>query len=302
MKKLTLLFFLLFSFAAMVSQNWCPPGAMWQYKSYSTLRGVDATLEFNCSGDTVMNGKNCKRIDALLMGSVFYVTYTVVPYYVTLYTHESNGLLLVANGAVFDTVVNFQAKPGDTWYLKPSACSYPNRWEVKDTTSVLINGHKLRKIVAATLPAGPWNGDSVTVELIERICPFFMVTEFDFLRGPCYDGSAEFVYTNFVCYKDDEFGAYSPSGAGCNRQVGLDDFRLKSINVYCDLEAGNLYAEVPGSGYTLVVSDLYGKEVMKTALVPGRNTVSCREWAAGVYVCRVFQGSAGVYSSKFIMQ
>ena len=279
---------------------------MWHYNSYSTLLGVDAALEFNYSGDTIVNGKPCKKITGLFMGvnqnKYYHNTYTVVPNYSSFYTHESNGLLIVANGSGFDTIVNFQAKPGDAWYLKPSSCPHPNRWEVVDTSSVVINGFKLRRIVAKTFPVGVWTDDSVLVQIIERIYPFSFVTDFDFLRGHCYDGSAEFANTSFVCYKDDAFGTYSPAGGGCYKQVGTNDDSLTPVSAYGDANTGNLHVKVPGRGYILAVIDLYGRETIRTALMPGKSTVSTDNWLAGVYFCQIFHHRIGMYSRRIVIR
>jgi hypothetical protein len=247
MKKLSLLTFLILSFS-FHAQNWCPPGASWIYHKWSTVVGpVDGLAEYSYRKDTLIMGKLCKDIRATFAGvdrtRYFYsptINYTVDPGYARYFTFEDNRVVYVYNGlGSFDTVVDYNAIAGDSWLApRNTDCQQRRSYVVRDTSSTVYNGKRLKRINTVYQHTPQYSGDTsgTPIVFVERLNYFSAdAVIFEFIPFRCGDPnpSDESPVIDFACYQDDEIGVFNPSGGPCLRGVGIS--KNKSLS---NIQAG----------------------------------------------------------------
>src|SRR5690606_2199303 len=106
-----------------------------------------------------------------------------------------------------------------------------------------------------------WLGGPMTNIFVERVNHFLSISDVDFMRGRCYDGTAEFANTTFICYYDDEIGVFATSGHDCQKITGIRDYLREAIQIFSDQATGELLVTVPFFGYSTKVFDLLGRQV-----------------------------------------
>lgn len=244
------------------AQKWCRPGAVWQYHYWSGLLSVDGDLELYYSGDTVVNGKTCKRISGIFMGKDFprytSMSYTVDYQRSRYHTYEENKVVYVQSGSSFDTVVDFGAKIGDRWrVLGWNDCPYQHFWKVYEIDSVTVNGQSL-KVIRTSFDALDWGGDTNTFmyEFVEGIFHFYGG---NFMPYICIDPNLiiEEPSRTFNCYRDDELGVYPASGGPCQKRVDLSEHSENAVKVYS--EGRKLIVEARGEDLRIEVFDVTGR-------------------------------------------
>src|SRR4051812_36910120 len=122
MKTIHLFFILFFFRFVCFSQQWCAPGSVWNYKLDEFHRGGGSNgyYELKVTGTDILNGKACHVISGYFKGT-FYIandpsgattTFTTNYKY---FTYQDSGVIYISRGGKFDTLVNFNALPGDKW-------------------------------------------------------------------------------------------------------------------------------------------------------------------------------------------
>src|SRR5688572_21813273 len=104
--------------ALSAQQEWSPPGATWHYRVYRPDTETDGIIVFRNEGDTLVGGLVSKKINSKFYGRMhFYTPLGGVAEYKQQITRLVGNVLFVnlPGTAQFDTVVNYDARPGDTW-------------------------------------------------------------------------------------------------------------------------------------------------------------------------------------------
>jgi hypothetical protein len=338
MKKLLLSLIVTFLFQTLTAQMaWCPPGATWHIKRGGFIGDfgqVDGIIKISVTKDTSVIGVACKRLDAVFRGKDLNdllngVGYDVTKHYDTYYTYSNNNVIFLYNQVnAFDTLVNFNALPGDKW-LKPrrsqTGCFTRPSVVVTDTSHVIINGFSLKQIktvdTAAVIGYSYTGQNSYTYTykypeatvFIERILfpssvimQYIFPTNCEFSPGVS-DGPPLNV---FKCYEDDAFPVYkndwpnySWSGKPCDFTTGVEMNSKNNINLslYPNPNQGSFELELQQATDISIV-DLVGHVVFNNSYkLPGKINVDAAYIPPGVYILRA-KTPNGSGEMKFVVQ
>jgi hypothetical protein len=274
MKQLLLYIVAFFSITVATAQVWCPPGATWHFKRGGPYYSTDGVMELAYAGDVTQLGVSCKKLDAAFTGITMYSSPNVITQnFNTYYTHLTNGVLYILNGSRFDTIVNFNALPGDKW-LRPGfdsvgsgGCNSRRPYTVIDTGHVMVNGSNLKKVTASYLGFynnGPTNTYTFAVQqtFVERILFYgwasYNLFPIDCERDNIIGGPP---VTSFRCYEDDSFPLYNISNYGCGSLTGIKSLQENADNIviYPNPAEDRLTLELPNaSHYSLQLTDMLG--------------------------------------------
>jgi hypothetical protein len=320
MKKLLLAIFAIIFFQAATAQVWCPPGARWHFKRGGTYIGSfsNCDIDIAYTSDTTVMGIPCKKLKGTLFGQINYSYSFYSPIYSQSYgtyiTYLSNSkvLFLYNTGkAVFDTVVNFNALPGDKW-LRPGPDPDPNgcisrvAYTVTDTAHVLINGFNLKKITV-TFPSDTNSSITFTNVFLERMLVSSLSSNDLFplhcqLKYTVFDAPS----TRFRCYEDDLFPTYNVSNEACkNFWTGINSQALNTLGfkAYPNPATHLLTIELPdASKYELKLSNLLGQAqpLNHIALSHSKLQADLSPIDAGIYFIQVLENGRLVGVEKFI--
>lgn len=321
MKKLLLLFSLTFSLSQVMAQTWCPPGATWHFKRGQQFSnaGVDGVMTMTYTGDAIQLGTLCKVLQATYVGNSGWPSSPVVTQnFKTYYTHLTNGVLYILNGNRFDTVVSFNALPGDKW-LRPgfdsvggSGCNSRRPYTVIDTGHVLINGFNLKKVTASYSAFYNYSQNTYTFvaqhTFIERLL-FTGATPYSIFPIDCEMDNilAEIPQTYFRCYEDNSFPLYNVSNYGCSSLTGVSSQQNDdaTISIYPNPAEDRLVVKIPDAAdYTLHLLNIFGKsqplpgiQIDPTSLQVNLNTIE-----PGIYFIQVYENDNLVGIEKFVKE
>jgi hypothetical protein len=243
------------------AQTWCAPGAEWHYRALTTWPSInyqDGYIRVASVGTVTALGQTCQNLSATFYGIRFSVNSpsVVVNNYFTLITYENNKVYYAYNTSTnsFDTLVNFNAQPGDKWtlYREGTNCSMPRSIiVVSDTGHIVINGQNLR---------------TINNYYIEKIGSIGSMIPFNNCN---VDGEG---MGTFVCYSDNNFPLYKKPGytLPCDfTTVGRDEFTLEGIELKMFPNPGTELVKIEFSGendtehFQVQIVDLLGKRVLE---------------------------------------
>jgi hypothetical protein len=128
-----------------MAQVWCYPGSEWYYDRNSITGNGYARLTY--IGDTMFHSKNCNHI---LYYSQEYVYMSqniqVMTLYNYYYTYTENNIVYMFYSFLgqFDTIANFNATPGDKWFLPHDNDCGTIECDVIDTGHIVIQAKNLK--------------------------------------------------------------------------------------------------------------------------------------------------------------
>ncbi len=288
MKSKTLTFFALLVLGgqSVLAQNWCPPGATWNYDLMSFM--IEGCETRTYAGDTILDGRNAQRIlvNTVLMN---YMSGSLDTTNTVLYTAQEDGLVLAwgtGSGESWDTLYWCSAEPGDRWYPPGAdgqcAGQHPlGMLQVVDTGHVVINDQRLRFLDMAYVGEFGQQVDPFTIT--ERLGAPWMVIP----PGGCIVSEAG---STIRTYMDDDMSYDSGAPSTCEDlidQVG-------------QVQAGPAFAVYPNPAGEWVrfpsdavhvahvsVLDVHGR-IMHTSAVNGNGRLDIRVLAPGYYMLKLF--------------
>jgi hypothetical protein len=318
MRKLLLCCILFFAGSATLAQTWCPPGAKWHFKRgapYSNS-GVDGFVELRYTGNAILSGKLCQKLDATFTGRTSGpASPVVVQSLATYFTYENNNVVFLYNSgtSAFDTVMNFNALPGDKWLRpgpapQPNGCNARNHMMVTDTGHVSINGFSLKTVkttyTSTSLYAANTFTSIYTSTFIQRVF-FAGFIYHNLFPTYCEQDNVvpEVPTTLFRCYEDDSFGLYKLSIEDCYAITGIETIPGTGLRLtaYPNPNSGSFTTELDHPARVEIVN-LLGETVYAAVFEnPGRLAIEAGYLPPGVYILKAStaEGSGQV---KFIRQ
>jgi hypothetical protein len=292
MKKIISLFSLLFSMSSQ-AQTWCAPGATWHYELH--VNGVGGTIkgsiELMFSDTATVKNKLCKVITGRFWG-VHYNMYppntptTNIAWNYAYYTYEDSGVVYIASDEGFDTIVNYNAVPGDKWLTAfGRGCDFDREvLEVTDTGHVTINGNYLKTIEVKV--HNPFI--SYPKLFIERVGN---TNGFMYVRAGCFnDDISDGVFT---CYSDDNFPLYKRAGVTeCYTTVSVDELQLRDlVKVFPNPNSGYFKIEILRAAEVLIHSP--AGSLLSRQFFPGEGSfdINIEAYPAGIYFVEVRDGT-----------
>ncbi len=137
---------------SLMAQSWCPPGAEWTYRQFST--SGPGYLKLIYERDTVVLSRACKMLSgelAYTMAPTFSVRYTtpVDP----VFTYEENDTVYALVNHVFRPIYFFNAQKGDTLitYNPVQSCDTMIYQVVDSIGTTVINSQVLRFYITSQI-------------------------------------------------------------------------------------------------------------------------------------------------------
>jgi hypothetical protein len=197
MKKLPVLFLMVFIATVSKAQNWAPIGAKWTYEIRNPFGPEKNFQVWTVVKDTFVNGKTCRLIKK---------TGFAAKGEPDLITYEDSGVVYCFRDEKFSVLYDFTKEKGESWTLEKDTCSL----------AVVVDSTAMQTINGKTLKVQYIRGNKI-IENIGHI-----LGEFDFhCSGPISDGP--YIY-GLRCYQDSVIGFYSTGLApSCEYVVGIQE-------------------------------------------------------------------------------
>ncbi len=311
MRKLIILIFILNFTITIMAQTWCAQGAQWHYRVYnSSYPYADGYIQLNNTGTVTVGGKVCDNLVGNRYGVFIFsgAPSTTVNGYINLQTYKNNNVVYLYNTEtlVFDTIVDYNATIGNTWLLtnypaslNTSSCNFSRpKCTVINTGTVVINAQTLKTIELTS----QLYSQTYTISLVEKIGT---ITGFLFPYYHCIiDGPS---YGGFVCYSDNNFALYNPSGVACNyTTVGLNEFASTgsaTVKVYPNPFSNQLTINTTSNELKkLIITNPLGQQVYQTTFNQNNITLDLPQLQSGAYIATLYLNNQFNYRAKLIKQ
>ncbi len=204
-RNLILTFLLLLVLPNLYSQEFAPEGATWYYSKHYAFSGEIGYYRIEASGDTLLNGKNCRILNH--NGSPSCNFYSDA-YYV--YEEDSVVWFYVPQIDSFQILYDLRAQKDSSWtviYSSDPLNELDTVNVIVDSVSYMnINGMKLKRLHLHHVALhGNQGGVNYGKTLIEKIGDLYYLISFYSLDIIC-DGDFS---AGLRCYEDPEIGFYS---------------------------------------------------------------------------------------------
>jgi hypothetical protein len=297
MKKYLLLIFL---FAALsgLGQGWCPDGSQWHYSHAGMTAGGYVVL--NYSGDTLIENQTAQKLkkDRFLYNYLYSNFSSEDIGYE--FTYEDNGVVFIRFNNAWDTLYNFNAAIGDSWFM-----SAPTQWAdlvkttvVAEGTKVINGEERLYKVVDFGPGAGSGMEQDTIVQGIGSINGY--LTHFDNFIGMIDGHSAG----PFRCYSNDNFSLYQyPAAPPCEFIVSTTELDAQqTLRVYPNPCRDVLNVELDHSFNLIEIFDSVGRLIQSTR--PTHYGVATQidmsSFRSGIYFIKVSSPVGGAGGNRII--
>lgn len=282
------------------AQSWCPPGATWHF----TFGGYqyEGYVQRTYVTDTILGGRSAHRLtDSGYKISTFngYPVYSTV--LATHYTSLDDDLLLIWLGTEWDTLLRFDAIPGDRWFppgVAGGICgdAPSGMYEVVDTSTMWLNGMALRSITLdAVLENGALMGS-----------PWFHVTE----RIGLHQGFRidpwcvmDAGYEQLRCYSDSTFSYQAPDWTdACDHGLRIDHLIHDLDGIFPNPGTTHFTFDLPPGPHTLTIFDATGHMVLQQRTSDARPVIATEALPAGLYRITVRDEQGAVASATWVKE
>ena len=271
------------------ARSWCPPGAEWTHAyadvSFGGGHGITRVVY---EGDSQVGGFMAQKLRETNViapwGSDEY-TSTTNPY--PMLTRFADGVVYLWNGwpGEYDTLMWFNAAPGQFW-ASPGLEDWPDfRITVLDTSTVTIGGVPLREL---TVQWGTW--DWMPPDTLRERIGFSM----NYLNGSWWFLTDQ-PWVGLRCYRDVELSFNTSGETDCGLTLSIDNAR-KGVSAGVFPNPGTdhftLNDLVPST--TFRIYDTTGRCIFTDRATSERMVVDASGFAPGMYHIRLEDGKHGL--------
>jgi hypothetical protein len=290
MRHFTLLFALTSFTTSSFAQNWCPPGATWTFLHDDIFGQRIGHQLVEYIGDTVLGGSPSQR----LLTSVHVYSYPQQEYLHydmdVLYTTVQGGLVSLWDESTetFDTLMRFDAMPGDHWYV-PHAEGWGPQILVTDTMHTVIDGMTLRQVVVTM-------NSFISADTITERLGFGRL-----FINPVWNFQLDGPLGPLRCYSDDEISYIIPTWQyGCASLLGIEAMALANDPVlFPNPGATSIHLTWPHatSDVTFTLSDATGRIVLHRRINETRTDLEVSSLSPGLFIWRIAHGTGMILST-----
>ncbi len=218
------------------AQVWGVPGATWHYEFDDFGQGF---YTYTYSGDTIVDGFNCQKIDVelqwIITGNGVTIPGALNQY--TEITRFSNDSVFWYRNNDFFLLYDFGASIGDQWVIHQGGnlfdpeCDTTSIVSVSDTGVVTINGQDLR-FIELTYVQGQYAMNGRAIERIGVANASWHPQNLPFPGQVTCDSNiiTEYFFHHFRCYTDNDLGTYSTVNEACDQPTAtlyLEELLIK---------------------------------------------------------------------------
>ncbi len=325
MKRLVLTTLLAFFYALPSrAQVWVENNAVWHYDFWETSTGMQGFIKVKHTGDTLIDGHNSKRFDALMYGFFMdgpppdgELVMSTWPFG-TWFTYVSGDTVFFKRqpptgmpDVPFRVLYNFNAQVGDQWMVQtvtdtPSfdqfGCNDSSYLEVQSRSTVTLAGESMTQLNVNGVEGNYYSIDGPVVSRFgyvnQQLSANFL---FPYVRS-CDNTIIEYYYTKFKCFQDDGI-SYNPSGEDCEyllNHLGTNELQL-SLGVAPNPASSELTVQMNGTMNRCEVIGITGEALMNIA-IPEQDhcTISVATLAPGVYYLKAYDHKGRTALIRFI--
>ncbi len=280
------------------AQSWCPPGAEWHLSTGGYL--FSGYLHRTYTGDTLIAGRTAQRLadDGYIIsnfsGQPVYLERSAVHY-----TSLDDDLLLILRNNVWDTLVRFDAVPGDRWYpgsvLPCPGEDHPSgMYQVVDTTTLWVDGLPLR--------SGTLDGVQADGSLIGG-SPLPYHERIGLLGGLIFDPWCFFDggYESVRCYSDNEISYHAPDWPdACDLGLYVDRYLKKFSTLFPNPGTTHFTLTLQPGSHTITLFNATGRMVLEQRTTEEQLIIDTEGLPAGMYMVRIVGSTGAAHHLQWI--
>lgn len=310
MKKPILLFAVLVFFVTKnnAQTEWAPVGAKWVNEAVRLEQGLYFLISFESVKDTMVLGKNCKKILKIVLCHSNGIVKPCNPEkeLSVFFIYSENDKVYYSNGDSFILMYDFSLKTGDTVSVYQQSKYYEdtftlNCYTVIKTDSIQINGKILKR--QSVLPIDSFDPNDkykfyhYAGYIIERIGNEFS------LFGTFIDATESWGPPYLKCYSDSEISYQNPKYHNCYGLEGVaENFKIDPIQLYPNPATDNInIISSIRQNLTMQVYNAVGQCVMQIELNNLTNNIDISSLTKGIYILK-FMNPMGTLEKKLIKE
>lgn len=287
------------------AQHWAPDHAKWHYKIQLSGFCVLCTityLEVEVTGDTLINGQQCKILTKSRRGCI--------DDYEESYTYADSGRVYWYNDVIndFTLLYDFNANPNDSWEIMIDTCSL--LITVDSVGTKIINGDTLKTLYISDSYDG-YSGffTGTIIETIGNPWYMFPLDLDEFCYGFVCDG--DFLF-GLNCYEDSIIGFYETGlSNSCDTSysfltISTEDKKEKiSVEAIPNPFYNSFQIELEQIGdypYYVNIFTMTGKPIYQGQLHEQRTLVDLGDLTAGAYYLTLFNSDKTLISRKLLIK
>ena len=302
MKKIIIIFTLVFFGLNAKSQVWGDFGSTWHYSYWNIGEGGFIKIQF--SGVTVIQNRNCQKLEVLRyrffsipnVGMIFAGAMPLNPEFTSV--SEDTVFYLVNNN--FRILYNFNAQVGDSWDLGVDTndnfmCS-KSIVVVDSIGTTVINNSNRRWIYLRSVDSSSVVLNGKVIEGIGSVNEFLFPVIHNCNPAIC----PEIDNMQFLCYESQSIGLYNPVNTICEPYLGVETIEFKEIKIYPNPATNFLQIENISDKTIISIFSMDGK-IQKSITLSDNGILKINELAEGIYIIKL-QTEKGVIYRKIIKQ
>ncbi len=297
---LTIFLFCIFSYLGVSAQDFAPIGAKWTYEvvnsgySFPANAGVYST-EVISQKDTIVNGRNCRFLEAL--GPIqacrsFYPIVTSSPNQDTVFFYD-------AQKDTFQVLYNFNSNVGDSWkiYLTVMFQEYEITTTILTKNTVNQNGNILRKYTCNYhIDRFQTFQFNIEAEIVEFIGDIIFPYQFANHTVGCEDDWLK----ELRCYSDNVIGDVKLSTVDCNyNNISTKEEQKFAFSLFPNPTADFIHLQLENTeNVNYRITDITGKTVLQNTW--NGQSISVESLNSGVYFITIFLKNEILGTQKLI--
>lgn len=280
----------------LLSQNWCPPGASWEYDAGC----LECSAKFNLKYEknTTIDGQVCKviRVDERCLNGIYPGSYFKH------FTYSENDSVFFYFDGAFRLVYDFTVQLGDTIVQSNLNgqfydCGNTIYWLVDSIGKQFIDGDSLRYYELSYT-------DSVHMKTLRlKVLEKYGALNNSIIPWDDCLGLIDNCYMTLACYDDNSQSSYrNDTMVGCRytsvpQLTGTND---PTLNLYPNPAQNQLILETNQSSYSYSVHNIYGQQMQ--AGTRGRliQKIDISSYATGIYFINLSLASGQSATRRFV--
>ena len=309
MKNLSVLAFLLLaaSLSSYSQTEWAPIGAKWSNEHDDVWMGVFYHFTFESTKDTVVQSKNCKKIDIyeFVNDKANQRKYSFYDGFYLMYS-DSFRVYYLHNGS-FRLLYDFSLEKGDTFYSYQTYDWDTNKsirkYIIDSVNTIQISGKKLKRQYLHNIDLDPDLHEYYRYifrdgEIIERI-------GFNgFMFGTNYAWQEDDFGPYLKCYHDNDIFYKEYSEANCDGLYGINEaIESEVLKLYPNPVNDELFLNYTGTKpYNIEIINSFGIKMMEqNNLSSASNSFNVKSLQPGIYLL-VIKNDKTSLVKKFLKQ
>lgn len=302
MKKIVIIFTLVFFGLIAKGQLWADIGATWHYSYWNIGEGGFIKIQY--TSDTLIQNRNCQKLEVLKYrffsipnaGMIFAGAMTLNPEFTSVL---GDTVFYLANNN-FRILYNFNAQVGDSWDLGVDTnfnflCS-KSIVAVDSIGTILINNKIRRFLYLKSTDSSSVVLNGKIIEGIGSIKDYLFPVFHNCNPQICVDGDN----MHFLCFESHNLGLYNPANTICEPYLSTESVEFKEIKISPNPATDYIHIENITAKTIAEIYNMDGK-LQKSISLSGNASIKINDLVKGLYIIKL-QSNSSLTFSKIIKQ